>query len=91
MRFDRVRLVGHLHGDRVRSERLDRVADDESALVDLGAGLGDRGRDVGDGDGAEEAAALAARTMALIVVPSSLAFISCAWSGSRTRAAVARP
>ena len=55
----RVDLVVHLHGHLVRAQGLDRVADDDLALVDRGARVGDRTGDVADGDGAEQTAALA--------------------------------
>src|SRR4051794_18936560 len=52
----RLDLVGHLHRDLVRTERLDRVAHDDLPLVDLGTGATDRGGDVTDRHGAEQPA-----------------------------------
>src|SRR5690606_40064551 len=46
------------HGDLVGAQGLDRVAEDDGALVDLGAVLLDRRGDVGRGDRAEQPAAL---------------------------------
>src|SRR6478735_6402388 len=56
----RVELVVHLHGHLVGAQGLDRVAEDDLALVDrvlLAGGRVDRPGDVADGDRTEQAAA----------------------------------
>ena len=72
-----------LHGHLVGSERLDRVADLDATLVDLGAGLAEGLGDVGGRDRAEQSSTRASPDGQLDVRDSKLALISLAWPRSR--------